>query len=95
MMYGQDHAHDEVNCYNLAVPDQTSVNKIAEWTIEEMGLDPKRVRIERSGTKRGWPGDVTQVKLDTRRMAALGWWPAMSSDEAVRRSIRECVQQLT
>src|SRR2546421_6018503 len=60
MMFGQEHAREDVNCYNLAVPDQTSVNKIATWTIEAMGLDPERVRIERSGTKRGWPGDVTQ-----------------------------------
>jgi UDP-glucose 4-epimerase len=94
MMFGQDHAHDEVNCYNLAVPDQTSVNEIAQWTIEEMGLDPERVRIERSGGKRGWPGDVTQVKLDTRRMEALGWRPKMSSGEAVRRTIKECVEEL-
>jgi len=95
MMFGQEHARDEVNCYNLAVPDQTSVNDIAKWTIEAMGLDPERVRIERSGTKRGWPGDVTQVKLDTRRMEALGWRPKMSSGEAVRRTIAECVEQLT
>jgi len=94
MMFGQDRAHEEVNCYTLAVPDQTSVNEIAQWTIEEMGLDPERVRIERSGGKRGWPGDVTQVKLDTRRMEALGWRPKMSSGEAVRRTIRECVEQL-
>jgi UDP-glucose 4-epimerase len=95
MMFGQDQAHEEVNCYNLAVPDQTSVNEIARWTIEEMGLDPERVRIERAGGKRGWPGDVTQVKLDTRRMAALGWRPKMSSGEAVRRTIKECVEELT
>jgi UDP-glucose 4-epimerase len=94
MMFGQEHARDEVNCYNLAVPDQTSVNQIAQWTIEAMGLDPGRVRIERTGTKRGWPGDVTQVKLDTRKMENFGWRPRMSSDEAVRRSIEECVAQL-
>jgi UDP-glucose 4-epimerase len=93
MMFGQAHARDEVNCYNLAVPDQTSVNEIARWTIEAMALAD--VKIERSGTKRGWPGDVTQVKLDTRRMTALGWRPKMSSGEAVRRTIRECVAQLT
>ena len=94
MMFGQERARDEVNCYNLAVPDQTSVNEIAQWTIEAMGLDPARVRIERTGTKRGWLGDVTQVRLDTRKMEALGWRPRMSSGEAVRRSIAECVAQL-
>lgn len=94
MMFGQERAHEDVNCYNLAVPDQTSVNKIAAWTIEEMGLDPAAVRVERTGGRRGWPGDVPQVRLDTSRMEALGWTPKMSSDEAVRRSIRECVAQL-
>jgi len=92
MMFGQEHARDEVNCYNLAVADQTSVNEIAQWTIEAMGLAD--VTIERSGTKRGWPGDVTQVRLDTRKMKALGWRPRMSSGEAVRRTIKECVAQL-
>src|SRR5205085_164215 len=29
MMFGQEHAREDVNCYNLAVPDQTSVNQFA------------------------------------------------------------------
>jgi UDP-glucose 4-epimerase len=95
MMFGHLRARELVNCYNLAVPDATSVNEIAQWTIEAMGLDPKRVRLEYTGGPRGWPGDVPQVRLDTRRMEALGWRPTMSSAEAVRRSIRETVQQFT
>lgn len=94
MMFGHEHARAEVNCYNLAVPDQTSVNDIAQWTIEAMGLDPAQVRIERTGGKRGWRGDVPQVRLDTRKMEGLGWRPKLSSAEAVRRTIRECVAQL-
>jgi len=95
MMFGQERTHEEVNCYNLAVEGATSVNNIAVWTIEAMGLDPESVRIERTGGKRGWPGDVPQVRLDTTRMTALGWRPKMSSDEAVRRSIVECVEYET
>jgi UDP-glucose 4-epimerase len=93
MMFGRGHASDPVNCYNLAVTDQTSVNQIAEWTLEEMGLDPATVPIVRTGGSRGWRGDVPQVRLDTRRMASLGWRPKLSSDEAVRRSIAETVRQ--
>ncbi len=92
MMFGHAHAREQVNCYNLAVPDWTSVNQIAAWTIEAMGLDPAAVRIERTGGARGWPGDVPKVRLDTSRMAALGWRPKMSSDESVRRAIRETVE---
>lgn len=94
MMFGHQHSKDLVNCYNLAVSDFTSVNEIAQWTIEAMGLDPKKVRIEYTGGPRGWPGDVPQVRLDTRRMEALGWRPKMTSAEAVRRSIRETVEEL-
>ena len=93
MMFGHAHAREHVNCYNLAVPDATSVNRIADWTIEAMGL--RDVPIERSGGKRGWKGDVPYVNLDTSRMEALGWRPKMSSDEAVRRSISETVEQFT
>ncbi len=93
MMFGREHARELVNCYNLAVADATSVNEIAQWTIEAMGLDSKRVRLEYTGGARGWPGDVPQVRLDTRRMQSLGWRPKLSSAEAVRRSIREMVEQ--
>lgn len=94
MMFGHQHARELVNLYNLAVPDATSVNEIAQWTIEEMGLDATRVKLEYTGGARGWPGDVPQVRLDTKKMAALGWRPSMSSAEAVRRSIRETAAQM-
>ena len=93
MMFGYERAKEVVNYYNLAVAGATSVNQIAQWTIEAMGLDPKRVRLDYTGGTRGWPGDVPQVRLDTRRMEALGWRPKMSSDEAVRRAIRETVEE--
>jgi UDP-glucose 4-epimerase len=95
MMFGHEHARELVNLYNLAVPDGTSVNEIARWTIEEMGLDPNRVKLEYTGGSRGWPGDVPQVRLDTRRMEALGWRPKMSSAQAVQRTIRETVAQMS
>lgn len=94
MQFGYEHASADVNYYNLAVHDATSVNAIAEWTIEAMGLDPANVRIERGTEPRGWVGDVAQVRLDTRRMQSLGWRPKLSSDEAVKRAIREIVAQL-
>ena len=94
MMFGHKQARENVNCFNLAVPDATSVNEIAQWTIEAMGLDAKRVLLEYTGGSRGWPGDVPQVRLDTRRMESLGWRPKMKSAEAVRRSISETVEQM-
>ena len=91
--FGYQNARQAVNCYNLAVEDQTSVREIAEWTIEELALDRSSVRVEYGEGPRGWRGDVPQVKLDTSRMTALGWKPQFSSAQAVRRTIAEVVAQ--
>lgn len=93
MEFGVANARDEVNVYNLAVDDQTSVREITDWTIEAMGIDRSTIRVEYGDTPRGWRGDVPQVKLDTTRMTALGWKPRLSSGESVRRTIAEVVEQ--
>lgn len=94
MEFGIAHAHGQVNCYNLAVEDQTSVRQITEWTIEAMGIDRSSIDVQYGESPRGWRGDVAQVKLDTKRMTALGWRPRLRSGEAVRKSIEEIVAQL-
>ena len=93
MEFGYSTVGDEVNYYNLAVDDHTSVNEIAQWTMEALGIDPARVEKKYSGGPRGWKGDVPQVRLDTTRMSRLGWKPKLSSAEAVKRTIREVVAQ--
>jgi UDP-glucose 4-epimerase len=93
--FGIAHAHAEVNCYNLAVDDQTSVRQITDWTIEAMGIPRDSIEVTYGDEPRGWRGDVAQVQLDTRRMMALGWRPTMTSAEATRRAIGEIVAQLT
>ena len=93
MEFGIANARAPVNVYNLAVDDQTSVREITDWTIEAMGIDRATIDVQYGDTPRGWRGDVPQVQLDTRRMTALGWRPKLSSREAVRRTIREVVEQ--
>jgi UDP-glucose 4-epimerase len=90
MEFGVAHARESVNYFNLAVEDQTSVREIARWTIEAMNVSPS---VEYGDSPRGWRGDVPQVRLDTRRMIALGWTPRLSSREAVRRTIADVVEQ--
>ena len=91
--FGVAHAVDPVNFFNLAVDDQTSVTEIAEWTIAAMGIDRSKIEFEYTGGSRGWKGDVAKVKLDTRKMTALGWKPQRSSREAVRQTIEDVVEQ--
>ncbi|HEU4522625.1 MAG TPA: NAD-dependent epimerase/dehydratase family protein, partial [Thermoanaerobaculia bacterium] len=45
MEFGYRNATEAVNCYNLAVNDQTSVRQIAEWTIQELGIDRGSVEV--------------------------------------------------
>jgi UDP-glucose 4-epimerase len=91
--FGVANAPAHVNVYNLAVDDQTTVREITDWTIEAMGIDREKIAVQYGDSPRGWRGDVPQVKLDTRRMTALGWKPKLSSAEATRRTIRETVEQ--
>lgn len=91
--FGIENSRDHVNVYNLAVDDQTSVREITDWTIEAMGISRNEIDVQYGTSPRGWRGDVPQVRLDTRRMTALGWKPKLSSREAVRRTIVETVEQ--
>jgi UDP-glucose 4-epimerase len=93
MEFGIEHAREHVNVHNLAVEDQTSVREITDWTIEAMGIDRASIDVQYGDSPRGWRGDVPQVKLDTRRLTGLGWRPKLSSNEAVRRTITETVNQ--
>jgi UDP-glucose 4-epimerase len=93
MEFGIAHAKQHVNVHNLAVDDQTSVREITDWTIEAMGINRSSIDVQYGDSPRGWRGDVPQVKLDTRRMTALGWRPKLSSREAVRQSIADTVTQ--
>ena len=93
MEFGVANAKSLVNYYNLAVDDQTSVREIADWTIEAMGIKRGAIDVQYGDSPRGWRGDVPYVKLDTRKMTALGWRPKLSSNEAVRRTIRDVAEQ--
>ncbi len=93
MEFGVDHARQAVNVYNLAVDDQTTVREITDWTIEAMGIRRDAIDVQYGDSPRGWRGDVAQVKLDTRRMTALGWRPKLSSAESVRTTIAQVVEQ--
>lgn len=93
MMFGHAHAHELVNCYNLAVEDRTSVNDIAGIVIRSMGLVEENVELLRGPGSRGWRGDVPFVNLDTARMRALGWSPRLNSRQAVERCAQAVVAQ--
>ena len=86
MCYVIEHAEKPVNTYNLGTRTTTSVNRIADIIADEMGVDPD---YEYTGGDRGWDGDVPKMRLSIEKLAALGWEPTVSSDQAVRQGARE------
>jgi UDP-glucose 4-epimerase len=86
MLYVRDHAQETVNVYNLGARDRISVREIAERVVAAHG---GRARIVYTGGERGWVGDVPQQLLDISKVQHLGWSPALTSSEAVDRTISE------
>ena len=85
---GADAAH---NVFNLGTRTTTSVDRIADIVADEMGIDPER---EYTGGDRGWTGDVPRMRLSVEKLAGLGWEPTQSSDDAVRQSAAELLDEL-
>ena len=63
------------------------MTKIAEMVVEEMGLSSVKFRY--TGGDRGWKGDVPHFHLDISKIENLGWKMHYTSDEAIRKAIRE------
>lgn len=77
--------------FNLGGDGSVRVKELARIVIEEMGLNP--VRLKFTGGPRGWPGDVTKVRLDLTKMKGIGWQPKHTSAEAVRLATRRLLGQ--
>ncbi|MFC7019067.1 MULTISPECIES: NAD-dependent epimerase/dehydratase family protein [Haloarcula] len=90
VLYAVEHADDDHNVFNLGTRTTTSVDRIVTIVAEEMGLDPVR---EYTGGDRGWTGDVPRMRLSVEKLSALGWEPRQSSDDAVRQSTRELLEE--
>ncbi|HHH80272.1 MAG TPA: NAD-dependent epimerase/dehydratase family protein, partial [Thermoplasmatales archaeon] len=87
MLFGFDHAKDQINLFNLGSEGATQVTRIAEMVVEEMGL--KDVKFRYTGGKRGWKGDVPKFRFDVSKINKLGWKAKNNSDEAVRKAIKD------
>lgn len=92
ILHGFQHSNEQINLLNLGCNSNTTVTRIAEMVVEEMGL--KNVDFKYTGGKRGWAGDVPRFQLDASKMNKLGWKERYTSDEAVRKAIRETLDNM-
>jgi len=86
LLVAVDRALEPVNIFNLGAADRISVREIAEKVVAAHG---GRARIEYTGGRRGWTGDVPQQLLSIEKLRALGWNPSCSSAGAIDRTIAE------
>ena len=55
-------------------------------------MELNNVQFKYTGGKRGWKGDVPRFQLDFTKMKKLGWKPSYTSDEAIRKAVRELLE---
>lgn len=82
---------ERLNIFNIGSSDTIKVRRIAEIVCEEMSLKP---RFAYTGGDRGWKGDVPYMFLDCTRLKRLGWKPEYSSEEAVRLTVKDLLEQI-
>ncbi|MFG6357724.1 MAG: GDP-mannose 4,6-dehydratase [Acetatifactor sp.] len=76
-----------VTLYNLSSEGDTSVTRIADIVCEEMHL--QSVQYEYTGGESGWKGDVPRFQYCIDKITKAGWKAVYTSDEAVRKTVRE------
>lgn len=89
ILFVWENTNEKINYYNIGVESRTRVKTIAEMVVEEMKLD---ANIRYTGGERGWIGDVPEFNYCLDKIHKLGWRAKISSDEAVKKSIKYILQ---
>ncbi|MCS7119155.1 MAG: NAD-dependent epimerase/dehydratase family protein [Archaeoglobaceae archaeon] len=83
-------ADEVINVFNIGSEDQIKVRRIAEIVCEEMNLNPV---FKFTGGDRGWVGDVPVMLLSIEKLKKLGWKPRYSSEKAIRKAVRDLLNE--
>ncbi|HEY7960505.1 MAG TPA: NAD-dependent epimerase/dehydratase family protein [Solirubrobacteraceae bacterium] len=70
--------------YNLGTDETVTVDDSIAILTAHLRLSP---RTEYTGGRRGWTGDSPLIRLDTRRIRALGWQPRLTIRQALARTL--------
>lgn len=92
ILFGLQNSGELVNLFNLGTDGYTSVVDIAEMVVKEMSL--QKVEFVYSGGKKGWPGDVPQVRYSIDKIKKLGWTPRLGSTLAAQLAVTEIVGEI-
>jgi UDP-glucose 4-epimerase len=79
--------------FNASTGDHVTVTEIADLVVDRMGL--LDVNYKYTGGSRGWKGDVPVVRLDSDKLASIGWRCGHNSAEALLDSIDANIAEAT
>jgi len=77
-------AKHRVEVYNLGTPEYVQVNDSIRFICGALGLKP---RLDYTGGDRGWIGDNPFIFLDTKKIQATGWKPALTIEQGIGRTL--------
>jgi len=89
MLYVVKREKSGLHLFNIGTTKTTTIKKIGDLVIKESGL--KGVNVIYTGGNRGWINDVPVLKANVSKLKKIGWSTKLSSDEAVRLSIKELI----
>lgn len=92
ILFGYEHAKEELNYFNLCPQGKTSVTLIAESIIKHIWL--KDVQLNYTWWEQWRRGDVPQVELDNNKLKQLWWSPKLNSEQAVIQGTKDIVDQI-
>lgn len=78
-------AKHRVEVYNLGTDEYVQVNDSIRFICGALGLKPQ---LEYTGGNRGWVGDNPFIFLDTKKVRATGWAPALTIEQAIGKTLR-------
>jgi UDP-glucose 4-epimerase len=91
LLIGRDRAKPGVTALNVGPEDiGVTVRTIAEEVVAR--VSPGATITFGVGDK-GWVGDVSQFRYSISQMRYMGWRPALSSHDAIRRAVDEIASQ--
>ena len=71
--------------YNLGTPEYVRVNDSIAYICRSLGVQPK---LEYTGGSRGWVGDNPFIFLETKKICATGWKPALTIEQGIGRTLQ-------
>ncbi|MEM9450941.1 MAG: NAD-dependent epimerase/dehydratase family protein [Cyanobacteria bacterium P01_E01_bin.6] len=85
--------------FNVGNHDCISALDVADIVVSELSalsaLNSKSAQYQFTGGKRGWQGDVPNLRCDLSKIHALGWTAQRNSSEAVADAARQtCISQV-